>query len=132
MIYVTKGIPLLKESRLETFADGGGEGVLGRIVDVTSIFCLYSFFKIIKYKFKYQKLIKHNRISLKMLIIKIIMNHYLMHLRLGVQLIFNLIKDILFVKIKIMMNYIYHFLYLKKYKKKTLYNLKNNKTIEKK
>lgn len=67
-----------------------------------------------------------------MLIIKIIMNHYLMHLRLGVQLIFNLIKDILFVKIKIMMNYIYHFLYLKKYKKKTLYNLKNNKTIEKK
>lgn len=48
LIYVTKGIPLLKESRLETFADGGGEGVLGRIVDVTSIFCLYSFFKIIK------------------------------------------------------------------------------------
>ena len=45
LIYVTKGIPLLKESRLETFADGGGEGVLGRIVDVTSIFCLYSFFK---------------------------------------------------------------------------------------
>ena len=49
LIYVTKGIPLLKESRLETFADGGGEGVLGRIVDVTSIFCLYSFFKIINF-----------------------------------------------------------------------------------
>lgn len=47
-IYVFKGIPLLMESRLSTFADGGGAGILGRITDVSSIFALYSFFCVIK------------------------------------------------------------------------------------
>jgi len=48
IIYLTKGIPLFMQSRLETFAEGGGEGILGRITDVSSIFALYAFFCIIK------------------------------------------------------------------------------------
>lgn len=47
-IYFLKGIPLFMTSRLETFADGGGEGVLGRITDVSSIFILYYFFDCIQ------------------------------------------------------------------------------------
>jgi oligosaccharide repeat unit polymerase len=47
-IYALKGIPLFMESRLETFAGGGGAGVLSRISDVSSIFCLYAFFCVIK------------------------------------------------------------------------------------
>jgi oligosaccharide repeat unit polymerase len=48
IIYKLKGIPLFMESRLETFASGGGTGVLGRISDVCSIFSLYAFFLVIK------------------------------------------------------------------------------------
>lgn len=48
IIYATKGIPLFMVSRLETFSDGGGSGVLGRITEVSSIFSLYSFFLVIK------------------------------------------------------------------------------------
>lgn len=48
IIYLTKGVPLFMESRLETFAEGGGAGILGRITDVSSIFALYSFFCIIE------------------------------------------------------------------------------------
>ena len=43
-IYKLKGIPLFMESRLETFASGGGTGVLGRISDISSVFSLYAFF----------------------------------------------------------------------------------------
>jgi oligosaccharide repeat unit polymerase len=50
LIYVLKGIPLFMQSRLETFADGGGSGVLGRITDVTAIFSLYLFFAVIDLK----------------------------------------------------------------------------------
>lgn len=46
-IYKIKGIPLFMESRLETFASGGGAGVLGRISDVSSIFSIYTFFLVI-------------------------------------------------------------------------------------
>jgi len=48
LIYYFKGIPIFKNSRLETFAEGGGEGVMGRIIDVASIFSIYAFFVIIK------------------------------------------------------------------------------------
>lgn len=48
IIYATKGIPLFMVSRLETFSDGGGSGVLGRITEVSSIFSLYAFFLVIK------------------------------------------------------------------------------------
>jgi oligosaccharide repeat unit polymerase len=47
-IYVLKGIPLFMQSRLETFADGGGTGVLGRVTDVCSVFSIYLFFSVIK------------------------------------------------------------------------------------
>lgn len=48
LIYKLKGIPLFMESRLETFASGGGAGVLGRISDVSSIFSIYAFFLVVK------------------------------------------------------------------------------------
>jgi hypothetical protein len=48
LIYYFKGIPIFKDSRLETFADGGGDGIMGRIIDVTSIFSIYSFFVVVK------------------------------------------------------------------------------------
>ncbi len=48
IIYLTKGIPILMASRLETFSEGTGEGVLGRITEVTSIIAIYSFFLINK------------------------------------------------------------------------------------
>lgn len=48
IIYQIKGIPLFMESRLETFSNGGGAGVLGRISDVSSIFSLYTFFVVVK------------------------------------------------------------------------------------
>lgn len=59
-IYVTKGIPLFMDSRLETFSAGGGSGILGRIADVSSIFSIYAFFLIIKFNnFKFNDLIKY-------------------------------------------------------------------------
>ena len=60
IIYKLKGIPLFMESRLETFASGGGSGILGRISDVTSVFSLYSFFLIAKIdKFRISELPKY-------------------------------------------------------------------------
>lgn len=50
IIFQTKGIPLFMESRLETFANGSGEGILSRIADVSSIFSLYAFFGIIRFE----------------------------------------------------------------------------------
>jgi oligosaccharide repeat unit polymerase len=59
-IYITKGIPLFMESRLETFKDGGGVGVLGRITEVTSIFALYSFFLVVDMnKFRIKDTLKY-------------------------------------------------------------------------
>lgn len=59
-IYKLKGIPLFMESRLETFASGGGTGVLGRISDVSSIFSLYAFFLVIKIdKFRISEVYKY-------------------------------------------------------------------------
>lgn len=59
-IYLLKGIPLLMQSRLETFADGGGLGVLGRISDVCSVFSLYLFFSVIKIdKFRISEIPKY-------------------------------------------------------------------------
>ena len=60
VIYKLKGIPLFMESRLETFASGGGTGVLGRISDVSSIFSLYAFFLVIKIdKFRISEIPKY-------------------------------------------------------------------------
>lgn len=60
IVYKIKGIPLFMESRLETFASGGGTGVLGRISEVTSIFSLYSFFIIAKIdKFRFSEIPKY-------------------------------------------------------------------------
>jgi oligosaccharide repeat unit polymerase len=65
IIYITKGIPLFMQSRLETFAGGGGAGILGRITDVSSIFCLYTFFSIIKIdKFRFGEIPKYIILSL--------------------------------------------------------------------
>lgn len=59
-IYKLKGIPLFMESRLETFASGGGAGVLGRISDVSSIFSIYAFFLVIKIdKFRISEIPKY-------------------------------------------------------------------------
>jgi len=59
-IYMLKGIPLFMESRLETFASGGGTGILGRICDVSSIFSLYAFFAVIKIdKFRLSEMPKY-------------------------------------------------------------------------
>ena len=59
-IYKLKGIPLFMDSRLETFASGGGAGVLGRISDVSSIFSIYAFFLIIKIdKFRISEIPKY-------------------------------------------------------------------------
>jgi hypothetical protein len=51
VIYKMKGIPLFMASRLEMFADSQGSGVLGRIVDVTAVCSLYSFFSIIRFDY---------------------------------------------------------------------------------
>lgn len=60
IIYKLKGIPLFMESRLETFASGGGTGVLGRISDVSSVFSLYAFFLVIKIdKFRISEVYKY-------------------------------------------------------------------------
>ncbi|TRX13394.1 O-antigen polymerase [Flavobacterium gawalongense] len=60
LIYKLKGIPLFMESYLETFASGGGSGVLGRVSDVTSIIGLYSFFLVIKIdKFRISEIPKY-------------------------------------------------------------------------
>lgn len=40
IVYYVSGIPLLMESRLEMYAGGGGYGLLGRIIYVTSIISL--------------------------------------------------------------------------------------------
>ena len=58
--YKLKGIPLFMESRLETFASGGGAGVLGRISDVSSIFSIYAFFLVVKFdKFRISEIPKY-------------------------------------------------------------------------
>ncbi|WP_374951144.1 oligosaccharide repeat unit polymerase [Mucilaginibacter sp.] len=60
LIYLLKGIPLFMESRLETFASGGGAGILGRITDVSSVISIYLFFSIIKLdKFRLTELPKY-------------------------------------------------------------------------
>ena len=60
LIFKLKGIPLFMESRLETFASGGGTGILGRISDVSSIFSIYAFFLVIKIdKFRISELFKY-------------------------------------------------------------------------
>lgn len=60
IIYKINGIPLFMESRLETFASGGGTGVLGRISDVSSIFSIYAFFLVIKIdKFRISEIYKY-------------------------------------------------------------------------
>jgi hypothetical protein len=65
VIFEIKGIPLFMESRLETFANGGGTGILGRISDVSSIFSLYTFFLVIKIdKFRFSEIPKYIMILL--------------------------------------------------------------------
>jgi oligosaccharide repeat unit polymerase len=65
IIYVTKGIPIFMVSRLETFSDGGGSGILGRITEVSSIFSLYAFFLVIKVdKFRISEFPKYTMIGL--------------------------------------------------------------------
>jgi oligosaccharide repeat unit polymerase len=60
IIYLLKGIPLFMQSRLETFADGGGAGILGRITDVTSIISLYAFFIVVRFdKFRLEEIPKY-------------------------------------------------------------------------
>lgn len=60
IIFSIKGVPLFMESRLQTFSNGGGSGILGRIADVTSIFSLYAFFLVIKVdKFRISEIPKY-------------------------------------------------------------------------
>lgn len=49
LIYYLRGIPLFMDSRLETFVGGAGFGIIGRILDVTIVCSLYSFFTIVKF-----------------------------------------------------------------------------------
>jgi oligosaccharide repeat unit polymerase len=65
IIYSTKGIPLYMVSRLETFIDGSGSGVLGRITEVSSVFSLYSFLLVTKFnKFTFNETVKYITIIL--------------------------------------------------------------------
>jgi hypothetical protein len=51
IVYYMKGIPIFLDSRLEIFAQGKGEGIFGRIIDVMSICSLFTFFSIIRFDF---------------------------------------------------------------------------------
>jgi hypothetical protein len=51
IVYAWKGIPLFMDSRLDTFATSKGEGILGRILDVTAICSLFCFFSVIRFDF---------------------------------------------------------------------------------
>lgn len=53
LTYVIVGIPLLLDSRMETFAGGSGFGVVGRIIEVTSVLGIFLLFYRIFYAKKY-------------------------------------------------------------------------------
>lgn len=57
-VYKVTGIPLFKESRLETFYGGSGFGIIARIITITRFFSIYySFYFLFDYKLHIRKYI---------------------------------------------------------------------------